>query len=196
MLLRLLALIFAAVLAASSSSIDARAIHPIFLPFGDNGRRLIGIQRCEECFGICQEVHYRTLCSTLATLPGVTTPQQLLDTALRVTAAKSAMAEMRLDEAMRAGLGNTIPMMSSLQSCRDSYASLTDSLGKSRATLKKGGSRDDLMSELSAASTYSTDCRDIFGERPGLKSPIRGAQRHITRLVSNCLDLATAIRQP
>lgn len=141
-------------------------------------------------------MHYRTLCSTLATLPGVTTPQQLLDTALRVTAAKSAMAEMRLDEAMRSGLGSTTAMMSSLQSCRDSYASLTDSLGKSRTTLKKGGGHDDLMSELSAASTYSTDCRDIFDERPELKSPIRGAQRHITRLVSNCLDLAATIRKP
>ncbi|KAE8819760.1 hypothetical protein D1007_02428 [Hordeum vulgare] len=196
MLLRLLALIFAAVLAASSSSIDARVVHPIFLPFGDNGRRLIGIQRCEQCFGICQEVHYRTLCSTLATLPGVTTPQQLLDAALRVTAAKSAMTEMRLDELMRSGVGRTVAMMSSLQSCRDSYASLTDSLQKSRTTLKKRDSHDDLMSELSAASTYSTDCRDIFDERPELKSPISGAQRHLTRLVSNCLDLAATIRQP
>ena len=145
----------------------------------------------------CVQVHYRTLCSRLATQPGVTTPRQLLDTALRVSAAKAAMAAMRLDEAMKsAGRAKGKAMSSSLHSCRDSYASLVDSLKTSRTTLKNGGSHDDLMSALSAAGTYSTDCKDIFDERPELKSPIPGAQRHVTRLVSNCIELAATIKQP
>ncbi|XP_047054257.1 uncharacterized protein LOC124660485 [Lolium rigidum] len=190
----LVALILAAVLAAST---DARAIHPLFLPFGEGGRRLIGIDSCDECIALCQQVHYRTLCRRLATLPAVTTPKQLLDVALRVSAAKAAMAAMRLDGAIRSGGRATgRAMMSSLQTCRESYASLVDSLKTSRTTLKNGGSHDDLMSLLSAAGTYSTDCKDVFDERPELKSPISGAQRHITRLVSNCIELAATIKQP
>ena len=143
------------------------------------------------------QVHYRSLCSRLATLPAVTTPKQLLDVALRVSAAKAAMAAMRLDGAIRSGgRAKGRAMASSLQSCRDSYASLVDALKTSRTTLRNGGSHDDLMSALSAAGTYSTDCKDIFDERPELKSPIPGAQRHVTRLVSNCIELAATIKQP
>jgi pectinesterase inhibitor-like protein len=142
-------------------------------------------------------VHYRSLCSRLAALPAVTTPKQLLDAALRVSAAKAAMAAMRLDGVIRSGgRARGKAMLSSLQSCRDSYASLVDALKSSRTTLRKGGSHDDLMSAVSAAGTYSTDCKDIFAERPELRSPIPGAQRHITRLVSNCIELASTIRQP
>ncbi|PNT72672.1 uncharacterized protein LOC100845383 [Brachypodium distachyon] len=191
MLRHLAALILAAVLTASTSSTDAARA------FRSNGRRLIGVSSQEDCIAICQQVHYKTLCSTLATLPGVTTPQLLLEAALRVAAAKAALAEMRLDVAMKAGgaaMGNA--MSSSLQSCKDSYASLVDALETSRATLRDGGRKDDLMSELSAAGTYSTDCQDIFDERPELKLPIPGTQRHVTRLVSNCIDLAATIKQP
>lgn len=141
-------------------------------------------------------MHYKTLCSTMATLPGVTTPLQLLDTSLRITAVKAAMAEMKLDEAMKSGsVDKGDGMASSLQSCRESYASLVDSLNSTRDTLKSGGRSADIMTELSAAGTYSTDCEDIFEERPELQSPIPGAQRHITRLVTNCLDLAATIKE-
>ena len=60
---------------------------------------------------------------------------------------------------------------------------------------RSGGGSADLMTELSAAGTFSTDCEDIFDERPELRSPIPGAQRHISRLVSNCLDLAAIIKE-
>lgn len=138
-------------------------------------------------------MHYKTLCSTMTTLPGVTTPEQLLDASLRITAVKAAMAEMKLDNAIKAGSAQGNPMMSSLKTCKESYASLVDSINTTRNTLKSGGSNADIMSELSAAATFSTDCEDTFDERPELKSPIPGAQRHISRLVSNCLDLAATI---
>ena len=140
-------------------------------------------------------MHYKTLCTTMATLPGVATPEQLLDTSLRITAVKAAMAAMKLDAAMRSGGDKGDGMASSLQSCRESYASLVDSLRSTRDTLRSGGSSADLMTELSAAGTFSTDCEDIFDERPELRSPIPGAQRHISRLVSNCLDLAAIIKE-
>jgi pectinesterase inhibitor-like protein len=140
------------------------------------------------------QIHYKTLCSTMATLPGVTTPLQLLDVSLRITTTKAAMAVIKLDEAIRSSAGQGTAMASSLESCKESYASLVDSLQSARKTLGSGGSNADVMSELSAAGTYSTDCEDIFDERPELHSPIPGAQRHISRLVSNCLDLAATIK--
>lgn len=107
------------------------------------------------------------------------------------------MAEMKLDEAIRSSAGQGTGMTSSLESCKESYASLVESLESTRKTLNSGGSSADIMSELSAAGTFSTDCEDIFDERPELQSPIPGAQRHISRLVSNCLDLAAIIeKQP
>lgn len=144
------------------------------------------------------QMHYKTLCTTMTTLPGVTTPELLLDASLRITAVKAAMAEAKLDEAMKApGAAQGNPLKSCLETCKESYASLVDSVNTSRDTLKNGGSNADLMSELSAAGTYSTDCSDSFEEWPDLQSPIPGAQRHITRLISNCLDLAATIkRQP
>lgn len=143
------------------------------------------------------QLHYKTLCTTMTTLPGVTTPEQLLDTALRITGVKAAMAETKLDEAIKSSGGAQAgnPLMSSLETCKESYASLVDSINTSRDTLKSGGSNSDLMTELSAAATYSTDCEDTFEERPELVSPIPGAQRHISRLVSNCLDLAATIKE-
>ncbi|KAL6615872.1 hypothetical protein ACP70R_038142 [Stipagrostis hirtigluma subsp. patula] len=179
-------------LAASWSSVDARVtvVNPAAAA---GGRRLFGVT-CNECTAICQQVHYKTLCTTLTTLPGVTTPVLLLDTALHIAATKAALAEMKLDEAIKASTGKGMPLASSLQSCRESYASLVDSLQSTRNTLKSGGASADLMSELSAAGTFSTDCEDIFDERPELKSPIPGVQRHVSRLVSNCLDIAATIK--
>ncbi|KAK3165201.1 hypothetical protein QOZ80_1AG0030190 [Eleusine coracana subsp. coracana] len=196
------ALILAAALTAAwSYGGDARVVHPILNESGgggdDGGRRLFGPLGCGECAALCQQVHYKTLCTTMTTLPGVNTPVQLLDTALRITAVKAAMAEMKLDEAIRSSAGQGTAMTSSLDSCKESYASLVDSLQSTRKTLNSGGSSADIMSELSAAGTFSTDCEDIFDERPELQSPIPGAQRHVSRLVSNCLDLAATIeKQP
>ncbi|KAF8696143.1 hypothetical protein HU200_037035 [Digitaria exilis] len=189
----LAALILVAASAASLISVvGARVVHPIVI---NDGRLLFATAGRDELLALCQQMHYKTLCTTMATLPGVTTPEQLLDTSLRITAVKAAMAEMKLDEAIKSGEGKgEVGMASSLQSCRESYASLVDSLNSTRETLKSGGRSADIMTELSAAGTYSTDCDDIFEERPELQSPIPGAQRHITRLVSNCLDLAATIK--
>ncbi|CAL4947902.1 unnamed protein product [Urochloa decumbens] len=199
----LAALILVAEAAASLNPAGARVVHPIVLnpataapaPASD-GRRLFATAAREELNALCQQLHYKTLCTTMATLPGVATPEQLLDTSLRITAVKAAMAEMKLDRAIKSGGGGEGEgMASSLESCKESYASLLDSLNTARGTLKAGGSSADMMTELSAAGTYSTDCQDIFDERPELQSPIPGAQRHIQRLVSNCLDLAATMKE-
>ncbi|RLM48521.1 hypothetical protein C2845_PMPSC055900 [Panicum miliaceum] len=196
------ALILVVASAASLNSAGARVVHPIvFNPTAaapapaSDGRRLFATAGHDELMALCQQMHYKTLCTTMATLPGVATPEQLLDTSLRITAVKAAMAAMKLDAAIRSGGDKGDGMASSLQSCRESYASLVDSLNSTRDTLKSGGSSADLMTELSAAGTFSTDCEDIFDERPELQSPIPGAQRHISRLVSNCLDLAAIIKE-
>ncbi|KAJ1285007.1 hypothetical protein BS78_03G247900 [Paspalum vaginatum] len=207
MLRYLAASILVAALAASRNKfVDARVVHPIVsasaddnaaapAPASDEGRRLIAVTGHAELVALCQQMHYKTLCTTMTTLPGVTTPEQLLDASLRITAVKAAMAAMKLDEAIKSGSAKGNGMASSLESCRESYASLVDSLNTTRDTLKKGGSNADLMSELSAAGTFSTDCEDIFDERPELQSPIPGAMRHVSRLVSNCLDLAATIKE-
>ncbi|CAO2197940.1 unnamed protein product [Urochloa humidicola] len=193
----------AASAAATLNPVGARMVHPIVVnpaaaapaPSSD-GRHLFATTGRAELMALCQQMHYKTLCTTMATLPGVATPEQLLDTSLRITAVKAAMAAMKLDKAIKSGGGGEGQgMASSLESCRESYASLVDSLNSTRETLKTGGSSADIMTELSAAGTYSTDCEDIFEERPELHSPIPGAQRHIERLVSNCLDLAATIKE-
>ncbi|CAO2166087.1 unnamed protein product [Urochloa humidicola] len=202
---RHLAALIVASAAATLNPVGARMVHPIVVnpaaaaaapaPASD-GRRLFATAGRAELMALCQQMHYKTLCTTMATLPGVATPEQLLDTSLRITAVKAATAVMKLDKAIKSGGGGEGQgMASSLESCRDSYASLVDSLNSTRETLKTGGSSADIMTELSAAGTYSTDCEDIFEERPELHSPIPGAQRHIERLVSNCLDLAATIKE-
>uniref|UniRef100_A0A0D9V4N7 Pectinesterase inhibitor domain-containing protein n=1 Tax=Leersia perrieri TaxID=77586 RepID=A0A0D9V4N7_9ORYZ len=189
------ALILVAVVLAASSAVDARVAHPgqyhvVIRTAGEPGRRLIGND------AICQEVHYKTLCSTLTTLPGVMTPKQLLDAALKVAATKAGVAEARLQAIKLPGGGkkDTSGMSSTLDTCKTSYASLVDALQKARKTLSGGGSHDDLMTDLSAAGTFSTDCADAFDEFPDLTPPIPGAQRHVSRLVSNCLDLAATMK--
>lgn len=143
------------------------------------------------------QVHYKALCGTLTTLPGVMTPQQLLDAALRVAESKAMMAEKRLADVMksRAVKAEGTSMSSTLDTCKGAYSSLADALQKARDTIKSGGSHDDLMTELSSASTFSTDCGEAFDEFPDLTSPIPGAQCHVNRLVSNCLDLAATIKE-
>ncbi|XP_040375817.1 uncharacterized protein LOC102711764 [Oryza brachyantha] len=189
----------AAVLAASTiAGVDARVVHPgpyhvVIRSAGEPGRRLIGIGNAAD---ICKEVHYKTLCGTLTTLPGVMTPQQLLDAALRVAATKAGMAGERVNEVIKSSKGKDGGGMSSaLGTCKTSYASLVEALQKARRTLNGGGSHDNLMTDLSAASTFSTDCSDAFDDFPDLTLPIPGVQRHVTRLVTNCLDLAATIKQ-
>ncbi|EAY75522.1 hypothetical protein EE612_005228 [Oryza sativa] len=198
----LAALILAAVvLAASTSSgvVDGRPVHTgpyhvVIRTAAKPSRRLIGLGGNAA---ICQEVHYKALCGTLTTLPGVMTPQQLLDAALRVAESKAMMAEKRLADVMksRAVKAEGTSMSSTLDTCKGAYSSLADALQKARDTIKSGGSHDDLMTELSSASTFSTDCGEAFDEFPDLTSPIPGAQRHVNRLVSNCLDLAATIKE-
>lgn len=140
-------------------------------------------------------MHYKTLCTMMMMLPGVTTPEQLLDASLQIIVVKEAMAETKLDQVIKSGGAQGNPMMSSLETCKESYTSLVDSINTSWDTLKSSSSNVDLMSELSAVATYSTDCEDTFVERTELQSPIPGVQRHISCLVCNCLDLVATIKE-
>ncbi|CAD6237205.1 unnamed protein product [Miscanthus lutarioriparius] len=153
----LTALILVAALAASMNKfVDARVVHPIVSPDleatgpspadDDDGHRLIGTTGHDELVALCQQMHYQTLCTTMTTLPRVTTPEQLLDASLWITAVKEAMAETKLDQAIKSGGAQGNPMMPLLETCKESYASLVDSINTSWDTLKSGGSNTDLMS--------------------------------------------------
>ncbi|CAM0954156.1 unnamed protein product [Alopecurus aequalis] len=173
---------------AASTTVSV-PLHPadyLILAQGRN-RKLTGgavsaMQACEALEG------NRRACYTMAKLPGVTTPRALLDAALRVALGRARALKAKFDEAKATSKkGN--PMASILGSCDKNYDDLVSALEEASRALHKGGSSYNLVTKMSAASTYATDCDNWFSER-SLTSPYESVQRHAAQAVSVALGVA------
>ncbi|KAM0877214.1 hypothetical protein ACQ4PT_035647 [Festuca glaucescens] len=143
---------------------------------------LTATQACDELEG------NKKVCYTIAKLPGVATPRSLLETAIRVALGRARALKATFDAAKAAAkTGN--PMASILGSCDKNYDDLVDALEEATRSLQKGGSNFNLVSKMSAASTYATDCDNWYSER-SLTSPYEAVQRHTAQAVSVALGVA------
>ncbi|KAG6532603.1 hypothetical protein ZIOFF_006452 [Zingiber officinale] len=81
----------------------------------------------------------------------------------------------------------------SLGVCRANFDSAVDSLRGAAKNLKEAASHADLMNNLSAATAFVETCNDAFAERR-LNSPVAETTELLGKLVSNCLDLGSALQ--
>ena len=139
-------------------------------------------QACDELEG------NKKVCLTITKLPGVTTPRSLLEAALRVALGRARALKATFDAA-KAGAKAGNPMASILGSCDKNYDDLVDALEEATRALQTGGSNFALVTKMSAASTYATDCDNWFSER-SLTSPYETVQRHAAQAVSVALGVA------
>lgn len=133
------------------------------------------------------------MCHTIAKLPGVTTPRSLLEAAVRVSISKAKMAKGRFAEAMKASHEGD-PMASILQSCSQNYDELVYGLEQVQQSIEAHDSHSNLVSKMSAASTFAADCDNWFEERE-IKSPYQRMQNNVARVVSNTLGIAALVKQ-
>jgi pectinesterase inhibitor-like protein len=138
-------------------------------------------QACDQLDG------NKKVCYTIAKLAGVTTPRSLLETAVRVALGRARALKATFDVAKAtAKTGN--PMASILGSCDKNYDDLVGALEEVTRSLQKGKT-GDLVSKMTAASTYATDCDNWYSER-SLTSPYEAVQRHTAQAVSVALGVA------
>jgi pectinesterase inhibitor-like protein len=138
-------------------------------------------QACDQLEG------NKKVCYTIAKLAGVTTPRTLLETAVRVALGRARALKATFDVAKAtAKTGN--PMASILGSCDKNYDDLVGALEEVTRSLQKGKT-GDLVSKMTAASTYATDCDNWYSER-SLTSPYEAVQRHTAQAVSVALGVA------
>ncbi|TVU20408.1 hypothetical protein EJB05_36615, partial [Eragrostis curvula] len=138
----------------------------------------------------------RTMCRSLTKLPGVTTPRDLLEAAVRVTITKAKQAKRRVDTyAASYHGGNPMVSMLLLETCSQAYGSVADSLVETQRLIDRHASNAELNRQLSYVTTDALDCNNAFDERPEIVSPFPGTVRNVYRLADNILNIAYAIKQ-
>uniref|UniRef100_A0ACD5T7V4 Uncharacterized protein n=1 Tax=Avena sativa TaxID=4498 RepID=A0ACD5T7V4_AVESA len=166
---------FARKLAAATAGAGAGAA-------GTGGGAASVTQACDKLEG------NKKVCYTISKLPGVTNPRTLLETAIRVGLSRAKGLKATFDAAkLAAKMGN--PMASILGSCDKNYDDLVSALEEASRAVEKGKSGSDLVTKMSAASTYATDCDNWYQER-NLVSPYEAVQRHAAQAVSVALGVA------
>ncbi|TVU20407.1 hypothetical protein EJB05_36614 [Eragrostis curvula] len=160
-------------------------------------RKLLGLGNAiveDECQRTCDQVKFRTMCRSLTRLPGVTTPRDLLEAAVRVTITKAKQAKRRVDTYLASYHGGN-PMVSMLETCSQAYGSVADSLVETQRLIDSHASNGELNRQLSSVTTDALDCNNAFDERPEIVSPFPGTVRNMYRLADNILNIAFAIKQ-
>lgn len=164
---------------AAQSKLGAALVHPAAVN--------LNIQACDQLAA------YKRACYTLARLPGVTTPRELLEAAVRVSLGRARSAKVMFARAkQQSKAGN--PMASILSSCGENYDDLVNALEEAQRSIEKHASSATVVSKLSAASTFAGDCDNWFEER-SIASPFEVMQRHVAHVVSVGLGIAANAKQ-
>ncbi|XP_073004052.1 uncharacterized protein [Typha latifolia] len=142
---------------------------------------------------LCRNAQHIDLCNDLAKSPGVSSPLSLVGAAVRIAASKAERAQTEVGQLVASPATSKI-LKECLQSCQDSYGSALDSLHHTENLLHSGGRHADVMTELTAASTFVETCSDSFDDFPEVQSPIDHLQSNLGKLVSTSLDLAAALK--
>lgn len=127
-------------------------------------------------------------------LPGVNTPQALLQAAVRVGISKAKQAKRRVD-AYAATYHGGNPLASMLDSCSTAYGSVAESLQETQQLIEAGHATGaDLNRKLSFVTTSALDCNNAFEERPEIPPPFPGTLRNVYRVVDNVLNIAYVVK--
>ncbi|URD99446.1 PMEI [Musa troglodytarum] len=137
----------------------------------------------------CKKASYPDLCKSLAPSASV---GSLTCASIDVATSKAKEAAAISAKLMNAP-GTEKLVKSSLCVCRDTFSSTADSLQLAAKNLKDAA-HNDLMQNLSAAMSFTGSCADAFQDWPGLVSPVADVSDHLTKLVSNSLDLASTLK--
>ncbi|KAG6536898.1 uncharacterized protein LOC122001769 [Zingiber officinale] len=176
---KLLALPTLLLLLLASTAVDARVI-----------KRMQHRRALFDVAAACKTTSYPLLCQSLPA-----DSASLKDLTSTVVSAAADKAKEAQDEAAKLmaepETSNTVSQ--SLGVCRANFDSAVDSLRGAAKNLKEAASHADLMSNLSAATAFVETCNDAFAER-GLKSPVAKTTELLGKLVSNCLDLGSALQ--
>ncbi|THU73734.1 hypothetical protein C4D60_Mb04t25990 [Musa balbisiana] len=137
----------------------------------------------------CKKASYPDLCKSLAPSASV---GSLTGASIDVATSKAKEAAAISAKLMKVP-GTEKLMKSTLYVCRDAFSSVADSLQLSAKNLKDAA-HIDLMVNLSAAMSLTANCADAFHDWPGLVSPVADINDHLSKLVSNSLDLASTLK--
>lgn len=140
------------------------------------------------------QVKFKTMCRSLTRLPGVTTPEALLQAAVRVGITKARQAKRRVD-AYAATYHGGNPLASMLGTCSTAYGSVADSLEETQHLLEAGHPTGyDLNMKLSSVTTSALDCNNAFEERPEIPVPFPGTLKNVYRVADNVLNIAYVVK--
>lgn len=165
----------------ASTAVDARVI-----------KRMQHRRALFDVAAACKTTSYPLVCQSLAAQPYSASLKDLAGTVISAAADKAKEAKTEAAKLMAAP-GTSKTASESLGVCRDSFESAVDSLQGAGKNLKGEASHADLMNNLSAASAFVETCNDAFKER-GLKSPVSKTTEQLGNLVSNSLDLGSALK--
>ncbi|KAL6851694.1 hypothetical protein ACP4OV_020258 [Aristida adscensionis] len=149
----------------------------------------------DECKHTCEQkqVHYKSLCSSLTKLPGVTTQHELLVAAVRVAMEKAAALKTRIDR-YTAEKKAPNPLNSMLGTCSDGYDNTVAYLEEVQKLVDAHGSQKELVSKLSGVASVVVDCDNAFQERSEYNLPFALQVKHVNRLIANILAIATVVK--
>ncbi|XP_074559892.1 uncharacterized protein LOC141815926 [Curcuma longa] len=165
----------------ASTAVDARVL-----------KRMQPRRALLDVAAACKTTSYPLLCQSLAVPANSASLKDLTGTVVSAAADKAKEAQAEVAKLMAAP-GTPKTVSESLSVCRANFESAVDSLRGAGKNLKGAASHADLMNNLSAASAFVETCSDAFDER-GLKSPVAKTAEQLGMLVSNSLDLGSALK--
>ncbi|KAJ4768910.1 Pectinesterase inhibitor domain containing protein [Rhynchospora pubera] len=140
------------------------------------------------------DIQYQKICLKVAKASGATSPNALVQANVEAAITTTQQAAIQVGKLMNSSSQDYQGIMgSALHACQESYDSLLDALHQSQVLLQTRGSHDDLMTQLSAASTHVTTCTDSVGEVPEASYPPEKVHSLLGKLVSNTLDLGAKL---
>ncbi|KAJ1688476.1 hypothetical protein LUZ63_019866 [Rhynchospora breviuscula] len=144
---------------------------------------------------MCKDAtQFQKVCLKVAKASGATSPNALVQANVEAAITTTQQVSKQVEKLMNSSSQDYQGIMgSALSACRESYDSTLDALQQSQALLQNRGSHDDLMTQLSAASTFVTTCKDSLGEVPEASYPPEKVHTLLHKLVSNTLDLGAKL---
>jgi pectinesterase inhibitor-like protein len=185
-------------LLASVAAVEGRMVRSVFdddkpASRSSAARLLTGPE--DACQRTCDQVRFKAICRSLARLPGVSTPRQLLLASMRVAVQKAKEAKAKVD-AYGARSHDGGPMASIISTCSKSYDDVAQSLEETRGLVEAQGTQFvGFNTKVSAATTFAGDCSTAFEDFPDIPSPFAAVQKNVFRVVDNVLNIADVVQQ-
>ncbi|KAG1347029.1 putative pectinesterase/pectinesterase inhibitor 26 [Cocos nucifera] len=175
-----LALLAVLLLASSFSTAESRLLHRI-----DHRRRFPVPPVCN----VCRRAEFPRLCESFVPEVRTVTADSVIEATVQAAISRAQVAKALADKLMDSPSTDS-EVKGGLDMCRQNFEMLVLDLQKVLENLKGTGSRNDLMSNLSAALADIDSCDESFNESPGRKSPVSHLTSNLRKLALNSLSLA------